>query len=60
MVIRRSRGKGSRWEVPRNLHEPIEQDAILLTQGRITRRQKRAHGVHRWSASQADHRTVWV
>jgi len=26
-------GKGSRWDVPGNLHEPIKQDAILLTKG---------------------------
>lgn len=26
--------KGSRWEVPTNLHEPIKQDVILLTKGK--------------------------
>lgn len=29
----RLRGKGSRWEVPEDLHEPIKQDAVLLTKG---------------------------
>lgn len=28
------KGKGSRWDVPTNLHEPIKQDAILLTKGK--------------------------
>lgn len=28
------RGKGSRWEVPPHLHDPIEQDVILLTKGK--------------------------
>ncbi|MGC4098264.1 MAG: molybdate ABC transporter substrate-binding protein [Nitrospira sp.] len=28
------KGKGSRWDVPSNLHEPIRQDVILLTKGR--------------------------
>jgi len=28
------KGKGSRWEVPTNLHEPINQDVILLTKGK--------------------------
>lgn len=28
------KGKGSRWDVPSNLHEPIKQDAILLTKGK--------------------------
>lgn len=28
------KGKGSRWDVPSNLHEPIQQDAILLTKGK--------------------------
>lgn len=28
------KGKGSRWDVPGNLHEPIKQDAILLTKGK--------------------------
>lgn len=28
------KGKGSRWEVPPHLHEPIQQDAILLTKGK--------------------------
>jgi molybdate transport system substrate-binding protein len=28
------RGKGSRWDVPTNLHEPIKQDVILLTKGK--------------------------
>ncbi len=27
------KGKGSRWDVPSNLHEPLKQDAILLTKG---------------------------
>lgn len=27
------RGKGSRWEVPENLHDPIRQDAVLLVKG---------------------------
>ena len=27
------KGKGSRWDVPENLHEPIQQDAVLLTKG---------------------------
>jgi molybdate transport system substrate-binding protein len=27
------KGKGSRWDVPNNLHEPIRQDAILLAKG---------------------------
>ncbi len=30
----RFKGKGSRWEVPSNLYEPIQQDAILLTKGK--------------------------
>lgn len=28
------KGKGSRWDVPINLHEPIKQDVILLTKGK--------------------------
>jgi molybdate transport system substrate-binding protein len=28
------KGKGSRWDVPNNLHEPIQQDVILLTKGK--------------------------
>jgi molybdate transport system substrate-binding protein len=28
------KGKGSRWDVPTNLHEPIKQDVILLTKGK--------------------------
>ena len=28
------KGKGSRWEVPATLHEPIQQDVILLTKGK--------------------------
>jgi len=28
------KGKGSRWDVPTNLHEPIQQDVILLTKGK--------------------------
>lgn len=28
------KGKGSRWDVPNHLHEPIKQDAILLTKGK--------------------------
>jgi molybdate transport system substrate-binding protein len=27
------KGKGSRWDVPTHLHEPIKQDVILLTKG---------------------------
>src|SRR5262245_39883877 len=27
------KGKGSRWEVPESLHEPIKQDAVLLVKG---------------------------
>lgn len=27
------KGIGSRWDVPKHLHEPIKQDAILLTKG---------------------------
>ncbi len=27
------KGKGARWDVPNHLHEPIKQDAILLTKG---------------------------
>ena len=27
-------GKGSRWEVPNSLHEPIQQDVILLAKGK--------------------------
>lgn len=27
------KGQGSRWDVPKHLHEPIKQDAILLTKG---------------------------
>jgi len=27
------KGKGSRWDVPAHLHEPIKQDAVLLTTG---------------------------
>ncbi len=27
------KGKGSRWDVPKNLHEPIKQDTVLLTKG---------------------------
>lgn len=27
------RGKGSRWDVPEELHDPIRQDAVLLTKG---------------------------
>src|SRR5262249_26024502 len=27
------KGKGSRWDVPPTLHEPIKQDAILLAKG---------------------------
>jgi molybdate transport system substrate-binding protein len=27
------RGKGSRWDVPQSLHEPIKQDTILLVKG---------------------------
>lgn len=28
------KGQGNRWDVPNNLHEPIKQDAILLTKGK--------------------------
>ena len=28
------KGKGSRWDIPTNLHEPINQDVILLTKGK--------------------------
>lgn len=28
------KGKGSHWDVPTNLHEPIKQDVILLTKGK--------------------------
>lgn len=28
------KGKGSRWDVPNDLHEPIRQDVILLTKGK--------------------------
>ncbi len=28
------KGKGSLWDVPSNLHEPIKQDVILLTKGK--------------------------
>lgn len=28
------KGKGSRWDVPTTLHEPIKQDVILLTKGK--------------------------
>ncbi len=28
------KGKGSRWDVPTSLHEPIKQDVILLTKGK--------------------------
>ena len=28
------KGKGSRWDVPNNLHEPIQQDVIVLTKGK--------------------------
>lgn len=28
------KGQGSRWDVPNNLHEPIQQDVILLTKGK--------------------------
>jgi len=27
------KGKGSRWDVPANLHEPLRQDAVLLAKG---------------------------
>ena len=27
------KGKGSRWDVPENLHEPIKQDVVLLKKG---------------------------
>jgi molybdate transport system substrate-binding protein len=30
----KSKGHGSRWEVPNNLHEPINQDVILLAKGK--------------------------
>lgn len=28
------KGKGSRWDVPKDLHEPIQQDVILLTKAK--------------------------
>ena len=28
------KGKGGRWDVPSNLHEPIKQDVVLLTKGK--------------------------
>jgi molybdate transport system substrate-binding protein len=28
------KGKGSLWDIPSNLHEPIRQDVILLTKGK--------------------------
>lgn len=28
------KGKGSHWHVPNNLHEPIQQDVILLVKGK--------------------------
>lgn len=28
------KGKGGRWEVPSNLHEPIQQDVVLLAKGK--------------------------
>jgi molybdate transport system substrate-binding protein len=28
------KGRGSRWDVPAHLHEPIKQDVILLTKGK--------------------------
>ena len=28
------KGKGSRWDVPSNLHEPIRQDVVLLAKGK--------------------------
>ena len=28
------KGKGGRWDVPINLHEPIMQDVVLLTKGK--------------------------
>jgi len=28
------KGKGGRWDVPVNLHEPIQQDVVLLTKGK--------------------------
>ena len=34
------KGKGSRWDVPTNLHEPIKQDVILLTKGKDNRAAK--------------------
>jgi molybdate transport system substrate-binding protein len=30
----RIKGQGSRWDIPTNLHEPINQDVILLTKGK--------------------------
>jgi molybdate transport system substrate-binding protein len=27
------KGKGSRWDVPTSLHDPIAQDVVLLTKG---------------------------
>ena len=28
------KGKGGRWDVPSNLHEPIQQDVVLLEKGK--------------------------
>ena len=28
------KGRGGRWDVPSNLHEPIQQDVVLLTKGK--------------------------
>lgn len=28
------KGTGGRWDVPNNLHEPIQQDVVLLTKGK--------------------------
>ena len=28
------KGKGGRWDVPSNIHEPIKQDVVLLTKGK--------------------------
>ena len=28
------KGKGGRWDVPVNMHEPIQQDVVLLTKGK--------------------------
>jgi len=34
VVDPRMKGKGGRWDVPINLHEPIQQDVVLLAKGK--------------------------